>query len=41
MPAYSTAVLEDETLLRIYDYVMEIEQPPALDDIPALTEIAN
>ena len=37
MPAYSPAVLSDDELALIYDYVKGIEAPPALDDIPLLS----
>jgi ubiquinol-cytochrome c reductase cytochrome c subunit len=36
MPAYSAAVLDDDTLRAIFDYVVSIPEPAALEDIPAL-----
>jgi len=36
MPAYSAAVLDDDALRAIFDYVVSIPEPPALEDIPAL-----
>ncbi len=39
MPAYSPNVLSDEHLRQIYDYVRSVPEPPALEDIPALSGI--
>lgn len=36
MPAYSAMVLDDVTLRAIFDYVVSIPEPAALEDIPAL-----
>lgn len=36
MPAYAAGVLSDETLRAIFDYVRGVEEPAALEDIPAL-----
>ena len=41
MPAYSPNVLNDETLELIYEYVESIERPPALDDIPFLSDLES
>lgn len=36
MPAYAPNALPDEILREIYAYVSSVEEPPALEDIPAL-----
>jgi mono/diheme cytochrome c family protein len=38
MPAYTPALLSDDKLRRIYDYVRSIPEPPPLEDIPALRD---
>jgi len=37
MPAYSPNVLSDEKLRQIYEYVRSVPEPPAVEDIPALS----
>ena len=39
MPAYAPDVLSEGTLELIYDYVAQIDEAPALEDIPLLNEI--
>jgi len=36
MPAYAPSALPDAILREIHGYVTSVEEPPALDDIPAL-----
>jgi len=38
MPAYSPNVLSDDSLRRIYAYLRSVPEPPALEDIPELSE---
>ncbi|MGI9260113.1 MAG: c-type cytochrome [Gammaproteobacteria bacterium] len=39
MPPYSPNVMTDEQLGAIYEYVASIPEPPAVDDIPALSDL--
>jgi len=39
MPPYSPNVMTDEQLSAIYEYVASIPEPPAADDIPALSDL--
>ena len=36
MPAYAPSALPDSVLQEIFAFVQSVEEPPALDDIPAL-----
>jgi len=36
MPAYAPSALSDEILREIFAYISSVEEPPALEDIPAL-----
>ena len=36
MPAYAPSALPDDVLQEIFAFVQSIEEPPALEDIPAL-----
>lgn len=36
MPAYAPSALPDEILREIFAYISSVEEPPALEDIPAL-----
>lgn len=38
MPAYTSKLLSDAELRSIYEYVLSIPAPPALEDIPALRD---
>ncbi len=38
MPAYSPNVLSDEQLRQIYEFVRNVPEPPAVEDIPELAE---
>ena len=37
MPAYSPNVLSDEQLRQIFEYVSNVPEPPAVEDIPELS----
>ena len=39
MPPYSPNVMTDEQLRAIYEFVASIPEPPAVDDIPALSDL--
>lgn len=39
MPAYSPNVLSDEQLRQIFEYVRTMPEPPALEDIPELSDL--